>query len=115
VSYTTPTPTQSSRRAFVLSGITEEEGSDPSTMLDSIMKAILERLSQIEVGWDDVTEIQVYGLENLQDAIVEQVLKRAGGAAVHGIHWFPALPPINTLRLEIDVRGAGTELVLEVF
>jgi hypothetical protein len=43
---------------------------------------------------------------------VEQVLKRVGGAAVHGIQWFPSLPPIEGLKLEIDARSAGTELVI---
>jgi hypothetical protein len=44
--------------------------------------------------------------------VVERVLVRAGDAAVHGIHWFPSRPPIVGLKLEIDVRSAGLELVL---
>lgn len=114
VSYTAPTPMSGTRSAFLLSGITEEEGREPPAMLDSIVKAILRRLTEMEVSWDDVTEMQVYGIEKMQDAILDRVLKRAGRAAVHGIHWFPAQPPIDSLRLEIDVRSAGTEQVLEV-
>ena len=111
LSYTTPSPTRGDRKGFVLSGIPEEERSDPATMLDSIMNAILERMTAMEVSWDDATEVQIYGLEITQAAIEDRVLKRAGRAAVQGIHWFPALPPIDSLTLEVDVRGAGTELL----
>jgi len=113
LSYTTPTVIQGDRKAFVLSGIPEEERSDPATMLDSIMNAILERMTALEVSWDDVTEIQIYGVELTQPVIEDRVLRRAGRAAVQGIHWFPALPPIDSLTLEVDVRGAGTQLILE--
>jgi hypothetical protein len=82
-------------------------------MLDSIMNSILERMAAVEVSWDDATEIQIYGLEITPAAIEDCVLKRIGRAAVQGIHWFPALPPIDSLTLEVDVRGAGTELVME--
>ena len=113
LSYTTPAPTRGGRKGFVLSGIPEEERGDLATMLDSIMNAILERMTLLEVSWDDATEVQIYGLEIAQAAIEDGVLKRAGRAAVQGIHWFPALPPIDSLTLEVDVRGAGTEVVLE--
>jgi hypothetical protein len=113
LSYTTPAQMRGDRKAFVLSGVPEEEPGDLATMLDSIMNAIDERMAGIEVSWDDVTEIQVYGLELAHPAIEDRVLKRAGPAAMQGIHWFPALPPIESLALEVDVRGAGTELLLE--
>jgi len=64
------------------------------------------------VSWEDATAIQLYGVDEVQSLLVENVLRRLGPAAVHGIHWFPSLPPIEGLRLEIDVRSAGTELVL---
>jgi len=113
LSFTTPATVGGGRKAFVVSGIPEEERSDPATMLDSIMDAILERMATLEVSWDDVTAIQIYGREITLAAIEDRVLKRAGRAAIQGIHWFPSLPPIDTLMLEIDVRGAGTDLVLE--
>ena len=99
------------RRAFVLSGVPEEEGSDTASRLDSIMRVLSGRLEALGVSWEDATAIQLYGVDDFQD-LVEHVLKRVGGAAVHGIQWFPSLPPIEGLKLEIDVRSAGTELVL---
>jgi len=113
LSFTTATAVHGERKAFVVSGIPEKERSDLDTMLDSIMNAIAERMTALEVSWDDVTAIQVYGLELTPAAIGDRVLKRAGRAALQGIHWFPSLPPIDSLTLEVDVRGAGTELVLD--
>jgi hypothetical protein len=103
---------QSTRRAFVLSGVPEEEGSDTASRLDSIMRVLSGRLEALGVSWEDATAIQLYGVDHFQDVLVEQVLKRVGGAAVHGIQWFPSLPPIEGLKLEIDARSAGTELVI---
>jgi hypothetical protein len=102
------------RPAFVLSGAPEEEVGSTATMLDSIMRVLSVRLHEIGASWEDATAIQLYGVDNFQDLIVDRVLKLAGPAAVHGIRWFPSLPPIQGLRLEIDVRSAGTELVLQV-
>ena len=113
LSYTIPRADGRDRRDFVLSGMPEETPGDLETMLDSIMKALLERMSAIEVSWGDVTAIQIYGLEITTAAIEDRVLKRAGRTAVLGIHWFPSLPPIDSLTLEVDVRGAATELWLE--
>jgi hypothetical protein len=113
MSYTAPGTIRRNRKGFVLSGIAEEDGSDQAAKLDSIMNAVEERMTQAEVAWDDVTQIQIYGLDIPQAVIEERVLTRAGRAAVQGIHWFPALPPIDSLTLEVDVRGAGTDIVLE--
>jgi hypothetical protein len=100
------------RPAFVLSGAPEEESGDTATMLDSIMRVLSVRLEEIGASWDDATAIQLYGVEDFQGFVVDKVLKKTGGAAVHGIQWFPSLPPVEGLKLEIDVRSAGTELVL---
>src|SRR5712692_7984349 len=90
----------------------EDEGDDTATRLDSIMRVLSSRLETLGVAWDDATAIQLYGVDDFQNLAVEKVLTRVGQAAVHGIRWFPSLPPIEGLKLEIDVRSAGTELVL---
>jgi hypothetical protein len=105
-------PGRRSRPAFVLSGAPEEEGGDTATMLDSIMRVLSVRLEALGASWDDATAIQMYGVHDFQRLVVDRVLKKTGGAAVHGIQWFPSLPPVEGLKLEIDVRSAGTELVL---
>jgi hypothetical protein len=110
VSYTIPG--HRARPAFVLSGAPEAEGDDSAAMLDSIMRVLSVRLEEIGASWEDATAIQLYGVDDIQDLVVDKVLTRVGGAAAHGIHWFPSRPPVEGLRLEIDVRSAGTELVL---
>jgi hypothetical protein len=98
--------------AFVLSGAPEDEGADTVARLESIMRVLSGRLDALGVSWEHATAIQMYGVDDFQDLVVEKVLKATGGAAVHGIRWFPSLPPIEGLKLEIDARSAGTELVM---
>jgi hypothetical protein len=112
VSYTVPGARN--RPAFVLSGVPEEETGDTATMLDSIVRVLSDRMDAIGVSWHDATTIQLYGVHDFQRLVVDTVLKRAGAAAFHGIRWFPSLPPIEGLKLEIDVRSAGMELVAPV-
>ena len=112
VSYTVPTLRAAT--AFVLAGAPEEEPGDAATMLESIMRVLSLRLEEVSATWSDATAIQLYGVEDVQALVVEKVLKWTGQAAVHGIHWFPSWPPIVGLKLEIDVRSAGLELVLGV-
>ena len=40
------------------------------------------------------------------------MLKAFGLAALHGVTWIPALPPVAGLHFEIDARGVGTERIL---
>lgn len=111
VTYTIPT--RRVRPGFLLSGVPETEGhKHPDEMLDSIMKVLSARLDELGATWDDATAIQLYGLEDFQEAVVKNVLPQTGRAAIHGIQWFPSRPPIEGLKFEIDLRSTGTELVL---
>jgi hypothetical protein len=98
--------------AFLMSGVPEEEPGDLQSMLDSMMRVLSSRMAELGVAWSGATAIQLYGVDVVQGLLADYVLKHLGPAAVHGIHWFPSLPPIEGLRLEIDVRSAGTELML---
>ena len=102
------------RPAFVMSGVPEEKPGDIESMLASMMRVLTERMSELGVSWEDATKIQLYGIDEVQGQLVPHVLRQLGPAAVHGIHWFPSLPPIEGLKLEIDVRSAGTELILPI-
>ena len=44
--------------------------------------------------------------------LVEEILRPAGAAAIHGVRWFPSRPPILGLEFEVDLRGVLRELVL---
>jgi hypothetical protein len=100
------------RPAFVMSGVPEEKPGDLESMLDSMMRVLSTRMAELGVSWEDATTIQLYGVDEVQGLLVENVLKRLGPAAIHGIHWFPSRPPIEGLQLEIDVRSVGMEVVL---
>ena len=97
---------------FVMSGVPEENPGDLEAMLESMMQVLSTRMAELGAAWEDATAIQLYGLDVVQGLLVENVLRRLGPAAIRGIHWFPSMPPIEGLRLEIDVRAAGRELVL---
>jgi hypothetical protein len=111
-SYTVPGGRK--RPAFVLAGVPEEKPADIGSMLDSMMRVLSTNMAELGAAWEDATAIQLYGVDDVQRLLVENVLRRLGPAAVHGIHWFPSLPPIEGLHLEIDVRSAGMELLLSV-
>ena len=112
ITYTVPR--DRGRPAFVLSGVPEDKPGDLPSMLDSMMRALSTRLSELGVSWEEATTIQLYGDHDVQSLLVDNVLRRLGPAAAHGIHWFPSRPPIEGLELEIDVRSVGRELVLPV-
>jgi hypothetical protein len=108
--FTYTVPGNSDRRRFLMSGVAEEAQADVPTMLDSIMTTLGARMNELGASWADATFIQLYGMDEMQQAVVDRVLKRIGRASARGVHWFPSLPPIEGLRLEIDVRSAGTEV-----
>src|SRR6185437_16838007 len=112
--FTYTAPGARDRTAFVLAGVAEEKAGEAGAMLDSIVMQLASRLDEIGRSFDDATAIQLYGLEDVQGLLVDRVLKKLRHGVVLGLHWYPSLPPIDDLRLEIDVRSAGTELVLPV-
>lgn len=97
------------RRAFRLSGATET-GPDGSTAdrLRSIVEELEGRMAELGVGWDDATGINVYAAASAPTELAASF----GTGALHGLAWFPSLPPITDFEFEIDARGVGTELVL---
>jgi hypothetical protein len=110
VTYTVPGDRD--KPAFLMSGVPEEKPGDVEAMLDSMMRVLTTRMAELGVTWEGATAIQLYGVEVVQSLLADHVLRHLGPSAVHGIHWFPSLPPIEGLSLEIDVRSAGRELVL---
>jgi hypothetical protein len=96
--------------AFLISGIPETQGGSVSARLDSILDELEARLDDVGATWADVTAIQLYGDEEVGGAEVARILRRAGA---HSVRWFPALPPIDTVTLEIDVRAAATEILVK--
>jgi hypothetical protein len=106
--YSVPARTRSSP-AFRLSGATEttHDGS-PVDKLRSIVRELEGRMADLEVGWEDATGISVYAAASAPTELAVSF----GAAGLHGLTWFPALPPISDFEFEIDARGVGTEIVV---
>lgn len=77
-----------------------------------VMKAMTRRLEGLGVSWADVTVTEIYTVHSLNSFVEDVILDRISAAALHGLRWFHARPPIDELDYEMDVRGVRTELIL---
>jgi hypothetical protein len=77
-----------------------------------VMEQMQERLQGLGGEWKRVTAIDIYTAQPIDGFLVEDLLRPAGRAAIHGVRWFPSRPPIDGLEFEMDLRGVGRELVL---
>ena len=77
-----------------------------------VMEIMQERLRGLGGSWDRVNTINVYAAQSIHGVVENEILKLAGPAAIHGVHWYPSLPPIQGLEFEVDMRGVGRLLVL---
>ena len=59
-----------------------------------------------------VTETQFYGTRADAELFAAQDLARFDGLVRPGLRWFFARPPVDFLKLEIDVRGLAREFWL---
>ncbi|MCI0546211.1 MAG: RidA family protein [Candidatus Rokubacteria bacterium] len=119
---TTPAP------AFVVAGAGEMrdrgQGNDgivrygdtsPDAMREKarfVMGIMKDRMQALGAAFARVTVINVYCAEPIH-GLMADVLGPAGGAAIHGLRWFPSRPPVKGLEFEVDMRGVARELVLE--
>ena len=115
---------------FVVSGAAELRGgpmetaqvvrpgeTSPEAMREKaayVMDVMARRLDALGVGWEQVTTIDLYTVAAIEAALGPVILDAAGPAALHGIRWFHARPPIDELEFEMDVRGVGGETALTI-
>lgn len=116
------------RKTFVVAGAGElPEGSlSPNDVVrrgDTSMDALREkvrfvmglmsgRLKNLDVSWDQVTAANMYTVHPVCGILADEIIRPAGGSAVHGITWHYSRPPIVTIEYEMDLRGVGREIVL---
>ena len=74
-----------------------------------VMARMDERLRALGLAWADVTRTNVYTVHGLRAYLSETILAPLEAAAIHGIHWHLAHPPIAGLAFEMDVRGVCRE------
>lgn len=109
--YTVPAP--DAEPAFRMSGSPEvrPDGSDADKVL-SIIETLAARMAELGVSWEMATAINFYSSQ-LPPAGLEAELGRSfGEASLHGVTWYPSLPPVQGLRFELDVRRVSQELIL---
>lgn len=97
------------------SGIVRHGETSPEAMREKarfVMGVMQERMKALGAAWERATTIDVYCAEPIHGFLVDEILRPAGAAAVHGVRWFPSRPPIQGLAFEVDVRGVRRELVL---
>jgi hypothetical protein len=96
-------------------GIVRHGDTSPDGMREKarfVMSTMQERLRALGGDWRRVTTIDIYTAQPIHALVLEEVLKPAGAAAIHGVHWYPSHPPILGLEYEMDMRGVARELVI---
>jgi hypothetical protein len=122
VAGTTPAPTfvvagagEMRERGKGAEGIVRHGDTSPGAMREKarfVMTIMQERLLALGGTWDRVTVIDVYAAQPIHEIVQQEILPHAGPAAIHGVRWFPSLPPIRGLEFELDLRGVARDLVL---
>jgi hypothetical protein len=77
-----------------------------------VMAIMQDRLRTLGGDFRRVTAIDIYTAQPIHALVLDEVLRPAGAAAIHGVHWYPSRPPIQGLDYEMDMRGIARELVL---
>lgn len=77
---------------------------------DHVLDILAARLRELEVGWTNVTTVQVYTVHDIH-ALLETSLRPAQQSR-HGLQWHYARPPVTELEYEMDARGVRQECVV---
>lgn len=122
VASTTPAPTfvvagagEMRDRAQGARGIVRHGETSPEAMREKarfVMGIMQERMTALGAAWSHATAIDVYCAESIHGFLVDEILKPAGAAGIHGVRWFPSRPPVQGLEFEVDVRGVRRELAV---
>ncbi len=121
-------PSKIGRKTFIVAGAGElPEGSlDPHDVIrrgetsaealrvkaQYVMGLMTGRLVGLGVNWDLVTVAEMYTVHPVWHLLAEDVVRKMGKGAAHGVTWHYSRPPIETIEFEMDVRGCAQELVL---
>ena len=99
------------RHDFVISGTAEPEGTMGGlpAYWAAIAREIQDRMAALGVKWDDATETQFYGTRADHELFGSQGLPHLEELVRPGLRWFFSRPPIESLHLEVDVRGLTRE------
>jgi hypothetical protein len=94
-------------------GIVRRGETSPDAMREKarfVLTVMQDRLRALGGTWERVTTIDVYSAHPIHGIVEDEILRAAGPAAVHGVHWYPSRPPIQGLEFEMDMRGVAREI-----
>ena len=75
-----------------------------------VLGAMEARMAALGLGWSNATATHAYTVHDLHPFFADEIVSR--GAALAGLTWVYARPPVVGLEYEMDVRGVHTERVL---
>jgi hypothetical protein len=75
-----------------------------------VMATMESRLQGLGVGWEKAGVTQLYTVHDISPHVQEAFVAR--GAAAHGLTWHVCRPPVVDIEFEMDVHGAGRQIVL---
>ncbi|HSS60167.1 MAG TPA: hypothetical protein VLK30_01780 [Candidatus Limnocylindrales bacterium] len=101
----------SKRGTFVISGVPEAPGTPGglAAFWAAIAQTLDERMTALGVKWADATETQFYGTRADHELFGAQGLAFFDELVRPGLRWFFSRPPLDFLKLEIDVRGLARD------
>jgi hypothetical protein len=77
-----------------------------------VMNVMEKRMKGLGGSWDVVSTTDVYTVHPVIDLLEEVVFPKMTTAAIHGVQWFHARPPIVEIEFEMDLRGVRKEIVI---
>jgi hypothetical protein len=77
-----------------------------------VLSLMDERLRGMGAGWQHANAVDVYTVHSISELMRDLLVPHAGAAAIHGIRWHFARPPIEEIEFEMDVRGCLHELMI---
>lgn len=79
-----------------------------------VIQVMEERLLALGGTWNLVNRVNIYTAHSLSSLVEEIVLPKLGAANHHGVHWYPARPPVIDIEYEMDMRGVEQELYIDL-
>jgi hypothetical protein len=96
------------RESIVSLGDTSPQGL--RTKAAFVMDRMESRVRGLGGNWSHATTVDVYSIHPIEGLLQDIILGRIGAAAIHGVHWHYARPPIEDVEFEMDVRCVRREL-----
>ena len=100
------------KRAYRMSGTAGRGDGTVQEAFDSVVDLLTERLTEFGADWAEATTVNLYTKSEYVGVVTADNLRLLGPAGLHGLHWYPGMPPVTERYLEIDVRSVGEEIVV---